>query len=299
MPTSLSSRSTPIQTAVFRRLEPFGQEVTGLSVEQITQTQIEDLKRRLAASGVVAVRDQHITDDAFAAFLSQLGPLTFTLGEKALAHCPQLNIVSNVGRKRPPRSVFHTDTSYISQPPAYTALRAIVLPAQGGETLFSNQYRAFETLPNSVKKRLRQAKVHHVATGVTLEETAESQTWHPLFRRHPISQKICLFLSTPERCQQLSDIENQNVDDQNVDDKNVDDKNVDGKNSQRIIRLLYKHSIRSHHVYRHHWKAGDIVIWDDRCTMHRADHSNVVGDRILHRGLVAGEAPVAAYTASD
>lgn len=252
--------------------------MTGLSVEQITQPQIEDLKRRLAASGVVVIRDQHITDDAFATFLGQLGPLTFTTGEKALAHCPQLNVVSNVGRKQPPRSVFHTDTSYVSQPPAYTALRAIVLPAQGGGTLFSNQYRAFETLPNRVKERLRQANVHHVVTGVTLEETAESQTWHPLFRRHPISQKICLFLSTPERCQQLSDI--------------------DDKNSQRIIRALYKHSIRSRHVYRHHWKAGDIVIWDDRCTMHRADHSNVVGDRILHRGLVSGEAPIAAYAAS-
>lgn len=61
--------------------------------------------------------------------------------------------------------------------------------------------------------------------------------------------------------------------------------------SQRAIRLLYKHSIRPRRLYRHYWQKGDIVIWDNRCTMHRADHSNVIGDRVFHRGLVASRDP--------
>ena len=67
---------------------------------------------------------------------------------------PDLNVVSNVGRTTPPRSVFHVDTSYVRTPPAYTALRAVQIPQRGGETLFTNQYRAFDTLPADVRERL-------------------------------------------------------------------------------------------------------------------------------------------------
>jgi taurine dioxygenase len=163
----------------------------------------------------------------------------------------------------------NTDTSYVAQPPAYTALKAISLPELGGETLFSNQYIAFETLPAQVKEKLAGATVIHVASGVKLDNEQESQSWYPLFQQHPISGKTALFLSTPERCRAIQGL-------------NLEE-------SQRVIRLLYKHSIRPCRLYRHHWQNGDIAIWDNRCTMHRAVHSEVIGDRVLHRGLVASE----------
>ncbi|MGF1535958.1 MAG: TauD/TfdA dioxygenase family protein [Elainellaceae cyanobacterium] len=257
-----------------RPLSPFGAEITQFDISTASEAEVKTFRHTLANHGVAVIRHQHGSDAEFAAFLQRLGPLTFTVGETPVASQPSLNLVSNVGRKRPPRSVFHTDTSYVRQPPAYTALRAVVLPKAGGETLFSDQYRAYETLPDAVKVQLSQAKVLHVVTGLTLEGSAEQQSWHPLFRQHPISGRVALYLSTPERCQALS--------------------GFDGGASERIIRLLYQHSIRSRRLYRHQWKSGDMVIWDDRCTMHRADHSAVVGDRILHRGLVAGEAPIAA-----
>ena len=65
-----------------------------------------------------------------------------------------LNVVSNVGRTTPPRSVFHVDTSYVARPPAYTALRAVRIPERGGETLFTDQYRAYETLPGDIRTHL-------------------------------------------------------------------------------------------------------------------------------------------------
>lgn len=271
-----STISEPLTKAAICQLSPFGAEIKGLDIKQITDNDFTQLKQLLAEQGVVVIRNQQRTDADFVSFLKRLGPLTFTVGEKPVADQPLLNVVSNVGLGRTPRSVFHTDTSYISEPPAYTAIKAIKLPSTGGETLFSNQYSAYETLPASVKCQLREAEVLHVVSGLTLPTGEETQTWQPLFRRHPVSGKIALYLSTPERCQKIRTPAGE----------------LTQEKGAQIIRLLYKHSIRRHTLYRHHWQFGDIVIWDNRCTLHRADHSQVVSDRILHRGLISGERPL-------
>lgn len=253
-------------TVSFRALSPFGREADQTSILALNDRDITCLKQALAEGGFVVFRQQQVSDDDFVDFLSRLGQMTFTVGETPVAHQPALNVVSNIGRVKPPRSVFHTDTSYIAQPPAFTALRALTIPVLGGETLFSDQYRAYQTLPQAVKEQLAEAQVLHVVSGLTLDNGEESQSWHPLFKRHPLSGRLALFLSTPKRCQAVS--------------------GMDPKKASRLIRLLYKHSIRHYRLYRHRWQPGDIVVWDNRCTMHRADHSQVVGDRVLHRGLV-------------
>jgi taurine dioxygenase len=258
------------ETIAFRALSPFGIEVNEIRITEMNDEDIVSLKYALAKNGFVVFRQQAVSDADFAAYLNRLGQMTFTVGETPVLHQPSLNVVSNIGRVRPPRSVFHTDTSYVAQPPAFTALRALAIPSSGGETLFSDQYRAYETLPRAVKEKLAEAQVLHVMTGLALDENEERQSWHPLFMRHPLSGRLALFLSTPERCQAVS--------------------GVKLEEAQRIIRLLYRHSIRHYRLYCHRWQLGDIVIWDNRCTMHRADHSKVVGDRVLHRGLVLGEA---------
>jgi taurine dioxygenase len=252
-----------------QNLAPFGVEIKGMNVSEVEDDVIFNLKHLLAHHGVVILRHQWLSDAEFVSFLKRLGTLMFTAGENPVPHQPWLNLVSNVGRDRTPRSVFHTDTSYVAQPPAYTALKTVSLPLAGGETLFSNQYIAFETLPTQVKDKLSGATVLHVASGVKLGREQEGQAWHPLFQRHPISGKNALFLSTPERCQAIQGL-------------NLEE-------SQQAVRLLYKHSIRPHRLYRHYWQDGDIAIWDNRCIMHRADHSEVIGDRVLHRGLIASE----------
>ncbi|NJN86802.1 MAG: TauD/TfdA family dioxygenase [Leptolyngbyaceae cyanobacterium SL_7_1] len=258
----------------FRALSPFGLEANELKITEINNKDIISVKHALANHGFIVFRQQAVSDADFVAFLSRLGQMTFTVGETPVPHQPALNVVSNArrdnsGRVRPPRSVFHTDTSYVAQPPAFTALRALTIPSSGGETLFSDQYRAYETLAKVAKQRLAEAQVLHVMSGLVLDESQEKQSWHPLVMRHPLSGRLALFLSTPERCQAISGMEH--------------------GDAQRIIRLLYRHSIRHYRLYRHRWQAGDILIWDNRCTMHRADHSKVVGDRVLHRGLVLGE----------
>lgn len=250
--------------------DPIGVRVTDLSLVDVDPDTVSSLQQLLAHHGVAVLPDQDVDDAAFLTFLAQFGQLTFSSGETPLAGFPDLNVISNVGRTTPPRSVFHVDTSYVRKPPAYTALRAVQIPSVGGQTLFTNQYRAFDTLPEGVRARLEGRTVKHVVTGLDLGEEDEREAEHPVFLRHPISGRTALFLSTPERCVSIS--------------------GLDQAESTDTIAFLYAHSTADHNTFRHAWAAGDVVMWDNRCVMHRADHADVVGDRVMHRGMVVARA---------
>ena len=92
-------------------LDPFGVAFSDVDPEGSFDT----IEEALSQHGVVVLRDLTLSDDAFVALLERLGPMTFTQGEQPLAHQPALNFVSNIGRTTPPRSVFHTDTSYVAR----------------------------------------------------------------------------------------------------------------------------------------------------------------------------------------
>jgi len=250
--------------------KPVGAEIRELHLDEVTEAEVEDLKMLLAKHGVLIFRNQYLSDRQFVAFMTQLGPLTFTVGETPVSDEPDLNIVSNVGRTTRPKSSFHIDSSYFAKPPAYTALRAVTIPNQGGETLFTNQYWSYETLPPDVKRKLSGRTFRHVVTGLDLSdhENAETAYDHPVFFLHPISQKKSIYMSTPQRCVSVS--------------------GMNASASKQFIRTCYEHSIQKQNIYRHRWQAGDVVIWDNGCTLHRADHSNVAGDRVLHRAMSLG-----------
>jgi taurine dioxygenase len=244
-------------------LEPVGVAVTGDAADLDPAA----LRTLLADHGVVVLRDQDLDDDGFEAFLRGFGDLVFTVGETPVDGHPDLNVVSNVGRTTPPRSSFHVDTSYVSRPPAYTALRAVTVPAVGGQTLFTNQYAAYATLPDDVRTRLAGRTVRHVVTGVDPGDAQEHAAEHPVFRPHPLTGRVALYLSTPARCVAVSGL--------------PDDE------AAEVIAHLYAHSTAPGNTLRHGWRPGDVVMWDNACVLHKADHSGVVGDRVMHRGMVA------------
>ncbi len=259
-------------------LAPFGAAIGGVAIDTADAAQARAIAQQLARHRVIVLRDQPDDDAAFVRFLRLFGDLTFTAGETPVPGAPDLNIVSNVGRTTPPRSVFHTDTSYVARPPAITALRAVTVspvgPATGGATLFSDQVRAAATLPPRCRAALAGRTLRHAASG--LKGDAATQTLaadHPLLCRLAATGETALYLSTPERCSAISGLA--------------------PATSARLVAALYRHSTRTPRLYRHHWRAGDILLWDDRATMHRADHAGPVGTRILHRGLVLGDAPAA------
>lgn len=250
-----------------RVLSPLGVEVTGVS---LSAADPEALRGLLAHHGVVVLPGRHADDAAFVAFLRRFGDLMFSTGETPVPGFPDLNLISNVGRTTPPRSTFHVDTSYVRNPPAYTALRAVDIPAHGGETLFTDQYRAFETLPPRVRADLAGRTIRHVVTGLELGEDDETEAEHPIFRTHPVSGRTALYISTPARCAAISGMTPAETED--------------------MIAFLFAHSTRDDNVLRHRWSPGDVVMWDNGCVLHRADHAHVVGDRVMHRGMVAGMA---------
>ncbi|MHA6783051.1 TauD/TfdA dioxygenase family protein [Pseudonocardia saturnea] len=259
--TAPPSEETVLRTTV---LDPVGVELADLAPGAADVPRLREL---LAEHGV-AVRGQDLDDAAFVAFLAGFGELVFTPGETPVPGFPDLNVVTNVGRATPPRSVFHVDTSYVRRPPAYTALRAVDIPERGGETLFTNQYRAYDTLPDDVRATLDGRTITHRVSGVDPGEGHETEAEHPVFRRHPVSERTSLFLSTPERCVAVS--------------------GMDATRSTEMIEYLYRHSTADANTHRHTWSPGDVVMWDNGCVLHRADHDGVVGDRTMHRGTVAG-----------
>lgn len=242
------------------------EETSGKLLNEVADQDVDDIKSALAEHGVVVFHDQTLSDRDFANFLARLGELTFTEGEKLAPNEPRLNVVSNKGRKTPPRSVFHTDTSYVKKPPSFTSLKIVECPESGGETLFTSQYRAYDELDGKMKEELEHAEVLHQVTGINQDEhqLSETQTWHPLFLTHPVSGKKTIYMSTPERCVAVRKTSLGN----------------------EVIQQLYSYATEDQRIFRHNWKPGDIVIWDNRCTLHRADHSAVVGDRVFHRGMV-------------
>ncbi len=249
-------------------LHPVGVVVRDLDLAHVGDAAVEALRVLLGAHGVVVVPDQTLDDAAFVALLERFGTLTFTTGEAPLDGHPDLNVISNVGRTTPPRSSFHVDTSYVATPPAYTALRAVTVPEQGGATQFSNQYRAFDTLPVDLRERLDGRTIRHVVTGVELGPDDESEADHPVFRPHPVTGRTALYLTTPARCASVS--------------------GLDALESEEIVARIFEHSTQPDNVLAHRWSPGDVVLWDNGCVMHRADHSGVVGDRVMHRGMVVG-----------
>ena len=249
-------------------LEPIGAEVSDLDPTHLDASEVAELRGLLARHGVLALRGAHLDDAGFTRFLQSFGELAFTDGEPSVPGFPDLNPVSNVGRTTPPKSNWHVDTSYVREPPAYTALRAVTIPEQGGETLFANQYRAWATLPAELHEAVAGRTMTHVVTGVSVSEGAESAAEHPLGRPHPVSGEVALYLTSAARCAAIS--------------------GMAPVEKEATVNALLVHSTRADNVHRHAWRPGDVVIWDNACVLHRADHSGVRGDRVMHRGMVAG-----------
>ncbi|WCO66096.1 TauD/TfdA family dioxygenase [Iamia majanohamensis] len=248
-------------------LAPVGARVGGCDLATADAGTVEHLRSLLAEHGVLVCPGQHLGDGALVALLRRFGELAFTTGETPVPGTPELNVVTTVGRTTPPRSSFHVDTTYVRHPPAYTALRAVTVPVAGGATLFSDQRRALATLPPDLRARIAGRTVTHVVTGLDLPEGAERAATHPLVRPHPRTGRPALYLTSPARCASVS--------------------GLDADEGARLVAALHAHSTRPDNVTSHRWSAGDLVIWDNACVMHRADHGDVRGDRTLHRGMVA------------
>ena len=245
---------------------------------------------------VLLIRGPQIDDPALMAFTRNFGELELApsnensakFGGDHIEH-PEIAVISNIIEQGRPlgslgagEASWHTDSSFIEQPPAGSFLHALELPPAGGNTQFCNLYLAYETLPDSLKSKIMGRKaVHNFAytsagqlrkgfdevTDVTKSPGAR----HPIVRIHPETGRPALFLG------------------RRLGGYIVD---LPVQESEALLDQLWAHSTQPRFTWTHEWRAGDLVIWDNRCALHRRDAFDPASRRLLHRTQTKGDIPV-------
>jgi taurine dioxygenase len=178
--------------------------------------------------------------------------------------------------------MFHSDGAYAKRPFRYTLLHAIEIPSAGGDTLFANMYKAYETLPGDLRRRLAGCHAEHryYAGTVRKDRPTDSLTGvrtHPLFVAHEETGRTALYVSRllTTRIPELPPA-----------------------GSAAVLEALFDHAERPDFVYEHVWTPGDFVVWDNRCTNHARTDFPAGERRLLRRTTVLGVDPVAASVAA-
>jgi taurine dioxygenase len=185
--------------------------------------------------------------------------------------------------------VWHTDNSYVEVPPAGSMLYALEVPPPGcgGDTSFSNQYLAYEELPDALKKAIEgRAQVHDssrnsagiLRPGVKLPTTPEEVEGpvHPLVRVHPVTGRRALYLGRRRDWPSNYIV------------------GMPNEGSEALLDALWNHATQPKYAWTHTWRVGDIVLWDNRCCMHYRTEIDLAYRRVMHRTTIKGEPIVAA-----
>jgi taurine dioxygenase len=238
---------------------------------------------------VLCIRDQTLAPPVFRDAMAQFGTPMQRLQLARTPECAEVNIISSEdrdelgdGRKLVNGANWHTDDSFMREPCSLTMLYGVVVPSTGGDTQFTNMYDAYADLPAEMKARIDGLKVihkysssrklTHVSTRPAEEMAAMPEATHPLVRTHPETHRKSLYLN-PNRMERVAGMERDE--------------------SDRLLDELIRHATQMKYQYRHVWRRGDIVIWDNRCTMHKANADYPDGERrLMHRVIVAGTVPV-------
>ncbi|MBL0920103.1 MAG: TauD/TfdA family dioxygenase [Hydrogenophaga sp.] len=270
-----------------------GAEVVGLDLAApLSDGDFARLHRAHLEHHVLVFRDQHITPAQQVAFSERWGPLQrHVLHQFALPEQPEVLIVSNIKEQGKPIGLgdagvfWHSDLSYKDKPSLGSFLHAQELPAEGGDTLFANQHRAFEELPDALRAQVlgRRAEHSYLKQYKALQQrspwrpdltpeqiAAVPPAVHPVVRTHPESKRPALFVSEhfTTRVVGLPDGE-----------------------SEALLQRLYEHSTQARFVYRHQWRDGDLVFWDNRSVLHLAAGCPEHLRRRLYRTTIEGDAP--------
>jgi taurine dioxygenase len=266
-----------------------GAEVVGLDFrEPIDQEARAALNQAFVEHHVLVMRDQHFSPDAFVAAVQLFGELQpHDKKEHHVPGHPDVSYVSNDefvnGRRIIPGETFHTDHSNHPRPPKATTLFAVELPSRGGDTQYVNMHDAFDELPEDTKRRIEGRKAVHAylskysprPLGYLSEESRRNLPppgVHPLVRTHPENGRKALFLN-PVRMESIEGM--------------ADD------DALKLIDELMQHATQKKYEYRHQWRRGDWVLWDNRSVMHQANPDYDMSERrYLYRLMLKGEVPV-------
>ena len=173
----------------------------------------------------------------------------------------------------PLTQLWHSDFSYARRPPKLSILVARTLPPVGGDTMFANQYAAYDSLSEGMKRLLTGLRAVNQGTALALESglSEEDVMWtHPVVRNHPETGRKSLFVNADytKRFEDMTEAE-----------------------SAPLLRYLYEQGSRAEFTYRHRWQEGDVLMWDNRAVLHAVIGDVGGAERSLHRVAVAGDEP--------
>lgn len=293
------SKNTPLEIRPLGA--SLGADVEGVDLAALNDAAFAAIQRAWLEHLVLRFRGQRLTDTELMAFSRRFGPLDrvpiraagvlanddprVSVAAEARDY---VNIISNVKVSGQPigglgnyEAQWHTDMSYNDMPPMASALYGIEVPPEGGDTSFADMYAAYAALDAPTQQRLAGLACIHDASRNSVGELRRgfaevadpSQTVgarHPIVRTHPVTQRKCLFLGRRRSAYVVG---------------------LALAESEALLDRLWAHATQPAFCWTQQWRAGDVVIWDNRCVLHRRDEFDDRYRRVMHRTQICGDRP--------
>ena len=268
-----------------------GAEIQCGDLRKISDETFTEIHQAWLDSGIVIIRGQSLEAGGLVAFSQGFGVLdespTALKAGRYPPGFPQILVVTNTvfngaspeGGLNSAEAYWHTDMSYVETPPKASLLYSVEIPPTGGNTGFANMSLALETLAPAIRKRIETLTIKHDAchnsAGIlrkglapVTDVTTSPGPSHPIIRTHPETGRDALFLGRREYAY--------------VDGLSITE-------SEALLNVLWKHATRDEFSWHHVWKLGDLIIWDNRCVMHRRDPFDPNSRRVMFRTQVRGD----------
>lgn len=265
-----------------------GAEVLGVDISQsLTESTVAAIRQALLDYGVIFFRDQQLEPESQRAFTRRFGEVVVNPVYGHVEGYPDIMpVVKEATDKYIIGDTWHSDMSYMEEPPLGSLLYAREVPDFGGDTLFANMYLAYEMLPQVLKDMLDGRKAFHSDQFLTSRaaernvgrstrlrtdiEQKERMALHPIVRTHEETGRKCLYVNYPFTW------------------------SIEGlsrEESLPLLNQLYAHTSRPEFTCRFRWRKGSMAFWDNRCTMHYAVNDYPGKRREMHRMTIAGTRP--------
>ena len=252
-----------------------GAEILDLDLREIDDAGFADIRRAFLDNCMLVFRGQHLGAADLVAFTRRWGEVFNTPHATPIEGFPEAIAVRNRGKACTTTEYWHTDSVFAPVPPALSILASQILPPAGGDTMFANQYLAYETLSPGLRAlagTLRAGYFRAANMGRLMGDLsgAVKTADHPVVRTHPETGRRALYLSYDPtvRLEGFSEAE-----------------------SRAIVGLFAAHATQPAFCYRHRWVPGDVVMWDNRCAIHFAVHDYGEQERVHYRTTVVGDVP--------
>ncbi len=275
-----------MQITVKKIAGAIGAEVGGVDLaRELSNDTIAAIRRAWLDHVVIFFRDQDLTSAQYLAFAERIGkPVEYPF-MKGIDGFPVITPVVKLEHERINfGGVWHSDTTYLETPPMGTLLLAREVPPQGGDTLFANQYLAFETLSDGLKRTLEgltgvsssakadvsKSREDRIAANPTEHAKSVFEAEHPVVRTHPETGRKSLYINIGHTARFVGWTEEE---------------------SAPLLQYLHQHQIKPEFLCRFQWRPGSMALWDNRAALHYPINDYHGHRRVMHRITLKGDRP--------